>query len=86
MLKEFMSEKFIGYVHPKIFEKYPEILIVTNKTMIDLFHQYGQFCTFDITYKLIRQEDPGNHYRLGCFVGQSQNCSILPFALVVVNK
>lgn len=50
--------------------------------MIKKFKSFGQFVCFDLSYKIVRERE----FRIGTFVGLNQNCSIVPFALVLVNS
>ena len=62
----------------------PEIFIAVSPKMKNLYHQYKDVISFDLTFNLIKDRHPsGKKWKLGCFVATSAAKRITPLGLVV---
>lgn len=69
----------------------PNQFISASPQMIEDFQKYGDFCSFDITYNLVKEflvDERGKKKKwgLGIFLGKNNNNNAVPFAICLMNS
>ena len=69
----------------------PDIFVVSTPKMVKNFEKFGQFCSFDITYNLIKEikidaDGTTRTWGLGLFLGKNNLNNPIPFAICIINS
>lgn len=62
----------------------PELLLLVSPEMKSMFHKYGTFMGFDLTFHTIKERKDNKIFKIGAFMGLSVSRKIVPFALTVM--